>query len=229
MTELKELKTQEHPRMGLHSSDEGAYEQVIKLVNPVINPGATLEVEQFFTGYGNITGAKLGFFPNVDVFVSKDSKVMSHLYEKSPKVYAFGRNEHPFENTGLHISLTGTGIKMEEWKDEKPTLFCDVSGGFTPQIMTETKLDEAPVKYILKTNKKIRPGIYSLDFYFTYHNGSSWKVSTKKAEFKVRNFLERHDVLIGTIAILASVSALVRFAFYPLIVWLIQALKPLLE
>lgn len=227
---MQKLKDQEKPRMGLNASDEGAYEQVIKLVNPVINPGDTLEVEQFFTGYGSITGVKLGFFPNVDVFVSEGSNMISGLYEKSSEEYAFGGHVQPFDNTGLHINLTGSGIKMEAWnEEEKPTLFCDVSDNETPQIMTEMKLENPPVKYVLKTNKKIRPGMYSLEFYFTYHNGTSWKVSTRKAEFKIRNFLERHDVLIGGVAILASVSALVRFALYPWIVWLIETIKPFLE
>ncbi|EJG2254630.1 hypothetical protein OH966_002942 [Vibrio parahaemolyticus] len=230
MEGTKIVKDQHQPRNGVNASDDGAYDQVIKLINPVINPGDVVEVEQYLTGYGNITGAKLGFYPNIDVYEADKSSISYNLKEEHPEFYNFGGIKHQFKNTGVNIGLTGLGLLKEDWAEQQQgTLFFDVSEAEPPQILTEMKLKQSPFKYELKTNSKIRPGIYSLEFYFTYHDGSCWNVSMRKTEFKVRNFFERNDVVIGFIAILASVSALVRLALYPLIIWLIEVLKPLLE
>jgi len=105
------------------------------------------------------------------------------------------------------------GIKGHGWNAD--TQFFDVSSGPIPQIFTETKSVEAPFKYVLKTAKKIKPGMYYLEFVFTYFNGEKWVSSTKNIEFKVQNFLERHAVSIGVLAMVASLSALIRFVFVP--------------
>ena len=73
-----------------------------------------------------------------------------------------------------------------------------------PQILTETKQQEAPIKYHLTTLKNIKPGVYYLDFYFSYFNGDVWRSDCRKVEFKVQNCLERHSVLIGWLALLAT-------------------------
>lgn len=86
-------------------------------------------------------------------------------------------------------------------------------------IFTETKQDEAPFKYVLKTDKKLKPGMYYLEFVFTYFNGARWMTSTKNIEFKVQNFLEKNAISIGVLAILASLSVLTRFVFIPALIW----------
>jgi hypothetical protein len=206
----------EKPRMGAYADSDGSYEQVLRLLTPVVDPGDDVIVEQLFTGYGEIKHAKLTFYPNDDVFFPDKSYILNGLYEKESNLWVFGKDKHKFENTGVTFGFGG--MKTDSW--DESTLFFDVGGDDSLQILTETKQDEAPFKYVLRTKKDLKPGTYSLEYYFTYFNGSSWKSSTRKIDFKVRNFLERHDVLIGSIAIVASISALVRFVVIPLGQWL---------
>lgn len=65
------------------------------------------------------------------------------------------------------------------------------------------------MNFELKTLKNIRPGNYSIDIVFTYFNGVSWCATSNRVSFKVQNFLERHGTLIGWIAVVASILAIV--------------------
>ncbi|MEZ9739850.1 hypothetical protein AB4283_19990 [Vibrio splendidus] len=206
----------EKPRMGAFASSDGSYEQVLRLLTPVVDPGDEVIVEQLFTGYGEIKHAKLTFYPNDDAFFPDKSYILNGLYEKEENLFVFGKDKHKFENTGVTFGFGG--MKADSW--DESTLFFDVGGEESLQILTETKQIEAPFKYVLCTKNNLKPGTYSLEYYFTYFNGTSWKSSTRKIDFKVRNFLERHDVLIGYIAIAASLSALVRFVALPVGKWL---------
>lgn len=82
--------------------------------------------------------------------------------------------------------------------------------------------DDAPFKYELTTKKSIKPGDYSLQFILTYYNGETWKSDSQSVEFKVRNFLERNDVLIGVFALVASIIAIVTVGIIPLINWIFE-------
>lgn len=204
------------PRTGKFAERPGSYEQAIRVLTPVISSGETVEVEQYFTGYGEIKSAKVVFYPSDDFFDSKVSYILNSIKEKTKDVLVFGGNKTRFESTGVTFGLQG--FMKEGW--EESTLFIDTGDGPAPQVLTETKQDEAPFKYVLTTLRTIKPGTYYLEFYFTYFNGEVWKSSSKKIEFRVQNFFERHDVVIGWLALAATISALARFIVVPTVMWL---------
>lgn len=199
------------PRVGKNSDKSGAYQQCIKLITPVIHQGDKVELEHYFTGYGEIDGAKVAFYPSSEIFDDDNSFIINGIKEEGGKILN-GGNSHPFTDTGVIIHMQG--IKKNDWKSS--TQFFDITDGDLPQLYTEIKNEVAPIKYELTTKKSIKPGIYSLEFVFTYFNGSCWISSSKSIEFKVQNFLERYAIQIGMLAGLASLSALVRFAVIPL-------------
>ncbi|MEZ9200673.1 hypothetical protein [Shewanella sp. 10N.286.54.B9] len=204
------------PRKGKFAEKSGSYEQALRIKTPVISPGETIEIEQFFTGYGDIKSAKALFYPSDDVFDKDKSYVLNSIKEKEPGLIVFGGHKKKFDNTGITFSLSG--IQKEGW--EESTLFIDTGEGEPPQILTETKQDEAPFKYHLTTLNNIKPGRYFIEFCFIYYNGESWKSSSKSAEFKIQNFFERNDTFIGWVALAATISALIRFAVIPVGSWL---------
>ena len=204
------------PRKGKFAEKSGSYEQALRVKNPVISPGGTIEVEQYFTGYGDIKSAKAVFYPSDDIFDKDKSYILNSIKEKEPNLIVFGGNKKFFEDTGVTFALAG--IQKDGW--EESTLFIDTGEGEPPQILTETKQDEAPFKYHLTTLKNIKPGSYFLEFCFIYYNGETWKSSSKSIEFKVQNFFERNDRFIGWLALAATASALIRFAIIPVVIWL---------
>jgi hypothetical protein len=205
------------PRTGKFANKAGSYEQAIRVKTPVINPGDPVEIEQYFTGYGEIRSAKAICYPSGDLFNATDSYVLMSLKENEKGLLVFGGDKQPFKDTGITIDLNA-GILHEGWRE--CTLFFDITQGGTPQLLTETKQDEAPFKYHLLTLKKIKPGNYYIEFYLSYFNGEVWKSSSKKVEFKIQNFFERHDVVLGWLALAVTISALVRFTLIPIIQWI---------
>jgi hypothetical protein len=210
------------PRIGKNSEKSGAYEQCIKLITPVIHQGDMVKLEQYFTGYGEIDGVKIAFYPSSEIFEGDSSFIINGIKKEDGKIMN-GGNHHPFTDTGVIMHMQG--IEKSDWKSS--TQFFDVSDGDLPQLYTETKQVVAPFQYDLKTKKSVKPGIYGLEFVFTYFNGSCWVSSTKNVEFKVQNFFERYANQIGILAVLASLSALVRFAVIPLFNELIKIIGKL--
>jgi hypothetical protein len=206
------------PRTGKYSGKFGAYEQALRIKTPVISPGEKIEIEQYFTGYGEIKSAKGVFYPSDDVFDKKKSYVLVGLKEKEKDLFVFGGERKTFTDTGITFSFAG--FIKDGW--DESTLFVDIGEGEPPQILTETKQDNAPFEYHLETNQNIRPGTYFIEFCFTYYNGNVWCSSSKTAEFKVQSFFERHDTLIGLVALAATISALVRFAIIPMASWIME-------
>lgn len=211
----KSIQFGEKPRLGNNAESTGAYEQIIKVVKPVLKPGEFLELEQYFSGYGEINGAKALSFPSTSIFSETESSVISGIKDDSGQIFC-GATEIPFVN-GIIISLLG--IRSDKWKS--PTHFFDVShqkNDGVPVVFTESKSGNyAPVNYKLKTRKNIQPGEYSLDFVFTYHNGEKWVTTSKVVKFKIQNFIERYALLITCFAFIASISAIIRFSILPLI------------
>jgi len=107
-----------------------------------------------------------------------------------------------------------------DWSSEEPpTQFFDwpqnADVDVVPTIATERKLRKAPITYELRTQRNIKPGRYYLEFYFVYNDGKGWKTSTKKVEFTVRNFLERHAVWIGKMALFATGASIAKTFAWP--------------
>lgn len=200
---MLQIALRERPRMGAYAEKDGSYEQVVVIRNAVISPGDKIIIEQLFTGYGKIYRPKISFFPSVDVYDSATSHVRMGLGRQEDGHWRFGEQIIAIESAGLNFSLTG--MSDRRWDDS--TFFFDVTSDIdrTPMILTETRTQYAPVHYELTTKKKIKPGKYTLEFYFTYFNGSSWKTSGKKVDFQVQNFFERNEMAVKWIGIVGAI------------------------
>lgn len=214
MADAPQLALGAQPRQGKYADRTGAYEQAFRVVNPVIDPGEVLTIEQYFTGYGRIHGAKVTCFPSDDVFDSERSEIVSGLKKHGAGI-GFGASTGQPSGTGNIIKLGG--IRMDGW--EENTQFVDLKeGDATPTLLTECKVGGlAPVVYRLRTRRRTKPGTYALEFYFVYYNGDAWHSSARKIEFKVRNLLERYQVVIGFIALFGTIVALARYIVLPLL------------
>lgn len=206
------------PRKAENAEKPGSYKQAFRIITPVIDRGDQIEIEQFFSGYGKIENAKLLFYTSDDFFDSKKSKIYASLGPKDGGI-AFGVHSYEFESTGKHFDLS-SGFRYKKWNDS--SMFFDNSSSEmkAPIISTEMKIREAPFKYSLLTKKSIKPGKYNIQFIFSYFNGEKWYTDSQIVEFKVRNFLERYDVPIGWVALIASSVAITTLAIIPLIKWI---------
>lgn len=216
MTEAH-LSIDSTPRPRPHGADAGSYEQAIRVRRQVLDPGDFLEVEQYFTGYGEITDARFKFFPSTDLFDAKQSTITSGLKQIGSKEFGWGRKTESLatlagttashaDASDLHIELGG--LMLPAWKET--TSFFDMGGA----LATERKIGSAPIQYKLLVRKDVEPGRHYLEFYFTYFDGQKWRTSTgtKKVEFTVRNIFERHQRLIATIGLIGSILGIVRVA-----------------
>lgn len=93
--------------------------------------------------------------------------------------------------------------------------------GFQPQIMTEAVISKAPFEYELVTHDDIKPGKYSLEFHFTYFNGSTWKTSSKKVDFQVQNWFERNEGTVKTVGLILAGIGLAR-ATVDVLAWMLS-------
>ncbi len=212
----KNMEWPEKPRMGKFSEKNGSYEQGFKVSSTVLNPGDSIVIEQYFTGYGNIRRAKTVFFPISDIFDKEKSYVLHSIKIDSSGLHTFGGSKDGIQDTGVSFSLQG--MKNKGW--EESTMFMDIDNGedvefSIPQLMSELKLGEAPFKYHLTTSKNILPGPYSLEFHFIYFNGDAWKSSVKKIDFKVQNFFEQFNKEIFFLGIFFTSMAFIKAWAYP--------------
>jgi hypothetical protein len=197
------------PRMGDFADRPGRYEPAIRVLRPVINPGETLEVELFITGYGEIGRAKLTFYPSPDTFVERDSRLQFNL-EKKEGLIVWAGPHRMFSEVGVVISLSG-GYKDTRWQES--TLFFDCSAASPPQIITETKQINAPFTFSLVTRDHVAPGTYLLQFYLTYFNGTEWCMSSQQASFTIRSLLQRHETAVAVVASLAAAATIIPALF----------------
>lgn len=184
-----------------HHEKIGHYDIAIRLLNPVIKKGDTLNVEIYITGYGQISGAKLVFYPSSDLFQISTSKVSYDIYSKEGKLY-HGNTESFISRNGTTLPLTGGQEPQDD--NELPTIFVDIlDSGY--QISTEVRSGKAPIEFNLHTLKSVKPGQYSLDFYFTYFNGSEWSGSQQSVSFTIQNILQRHENIAASLAAFAAI------------------------
>jgi len=213
-------------RIGKFADKPGNYELVIRLQNPIVDPGDILKLEVFITGYGLIRKEKLVFYPSVDLFDNEKSKIRFGIGRKKdkPNLFIFGTQERKLKDVGITIGGMG-GIKKENWKEY--TIFFDiVDSKEVPQISTETKQECAPVELDLKVSHSARAGIYYLSFNFSYFNGEQWKGSSKEVAFTIRNVLQRNETLAAFLAIFAATATICvgLKTFYPLLKDLIRSI-----
>ena len=88
------------PRNGENAEKAGSYEQCLKVITPVIHPGDIIEIKQYFTGYGEISGAKIAFYPSSEIFDRDNSHIINGIKKENGKI-KYGADSHPFKEIGV--------------------------------------------------------------------------------------------------------------------------------
>ena len=108
------------------------------------------------------------------------------------------------------------GVRTSGWT--RPSSFFDVDNQIPPTIASEMMLNEKPpVQYHLRLKKNAKPGEYNVIFNFTYFNGAEWKSAVARVDYKVRNYVQKHELLttvFGIIAAVATIGSLVATALF---------------
>lgn len=200
------------PRNAPNASKPGAYNLATRVGKTVINPGDEFKIEQYITGYGNITQVKLVCYLSSDIFDEKHTYVIYGMkFNDTTEKYDWGRHQTHLTDPGLTIGLLG--LQCEGWSE--PTMILDAEPP-THRVTTEIKQVTAPLDYTLKTLKTISPGDHYIDFHLTYFNGEKWCISKEKTPFKVRNLFEKHAKKISWLAVLATSTSIIKFAIIPI-------------
>ncbi len=214
---MSNLEGNTKPRSAKNAEKTGAYLLASRVFSNVIDKEDILEFEQYVTGYGEIRSPKLQCYFSPDVFDSKQSEII-HSFKANGPIPTWGGISRPIRDPGFTCFISG--FPFDSLGEDEDTSFIDVAffgieGGPT-SIMTERQLENAPFHYKLKTKKEVKPGNYSIDFYFTYFNGERWICIKESVDFKVRNYFEKHARPTTIVAIVASTLTIYRFGIAPL-------------
>jgi hypothetical protein len=205
---------------GRYALAPGAYDLAIRALKPVINPGETVTLEVYITGYGIITGPKLSLTLPSRSVDTNESKIL-HGFKHPPEGQTvsmseveYGHTESAMSEVGFNIQLAGisgyiatdgTDINYGEY-----TMFWDAiipDHGGTPTIASEMKRGEAPVYVRIKTTKAIAPGNHNLLFHFTYFDGERWQITNRSVSLFVRNWFQRNHGITWTLGVVVALFA----------------------
>jgi hypothetical protein len=199
------------PQNAANASKPGAYELALRVARGEVAPGGSVEVEVFITGYGDLQGAKLVFFPPPYFVDAKHSKWRYDMGELPDGRAVFGTTEQSFiGDVGAILDLSSGGLIAPGWNF--PSLFFDLTDNPTAAarihpIVTEFRQERAPVEFTLKIHKKVPKGSHDLRFYLTYFNGQEWKTDSKSIAVSVPNWFKRNEGLTWTIGALSFIAA----------------------
>lgn len=216
-------KDKKFPREGIHADSPGAYGLAIRLTNTVINPGDLLEGELFISGYGNISLSKLVFYPSPNLIDTNEnaSYILTGLGDNNDNKAKWGNERISISHSGVALDLSESGLSLRNW--ERATPYFDTDTHPLPTIATERKLaGSAPMHLFLKTKKDALPGVYSLQFLYTYYDSQQWQNCLYEIQFTLRNFYQRHEIkvwLLGAFA--ALISTIV--AIYTIVGWFLPS------
>jgi len=207
------------PRSGPHSDAPGHFELVLRVLNPEIDPGETLEIEGYVTGYGQIQASKLFILPP-PAFLEADGSTFQHSLgfnregkEGEPPIKFGAVTSQADTEAGV---LTFLGIQHKSWSESSYFVDIDVfqseHAAVLPSatIITEMRLVQAPLVYRFKTRDGVAPGQHHLQFVLTYFDGQRWRASRQSPSVKVSSWLERNQTwltVVGTILTLAGLGA----------------------
>ncbi|MBJ2182826.1 hypothetical protein JC795_32130 [Pseudomonas veronii] len=204
------------PRKGPNAEAKGSYQIATRIGRTSLNPGETLDFEQFITGYGEIRSAKIACYISSEIFNKETSHVTSSLYEREnangENDILWGSEQHNISDIGYTLNLSG--IQLRGWKER--TLFIDVDDS-TNRVLTEVKLEKAPFEFKLTTLASASPGMHYLDFYLIYFNGSEWVSQKERVAFKINNKFEKNSDMLSMLAALALTVTIIKDGISPVV------------
>lgn len=228
------------PRIGRNGDLTGRYELVARVHNSISQPGGTIYIEIFISGYGRIDNSKLAFYPPIDNLLLETSQVSGGLKkDKDTGILTWSGDPQTISNTGFVLQLNN----IKNLKNQDVTTFFDaryagIENDGVPRLVTESALGvntqkglpsefQAPIVLRLDITKKAKPGTYYTSIVFTYFNGESWQISSIQPSFTLRTLFQRNEgciAVLGIIAALGSGSGLIPY-IKGLYYWIISCLK----
>jgi hypothetical protein len=145
-------------RNALNGDRPGSYQIATRAGKSTLNPGETLNFEQYITGYGNILTAKVQAYISTDAFDMKDSYILHSLtQEKVGNGIKLGWGNSKMHPTDTGFTLVMAGMQLSE--DHESTMIFDVPGyPGTPLLVCEPNSTTRRSSTHLKQTKKLVPG-----------------------------------------------------------------------
>lgn len=196
------VESRDDPRVGINADNPGTYFLAIQNLTKTISKGKELRFQALFTGGGHIDHPKILLTPSEIVFEAERSIIRNNLSIVDDDSFETAASNNNFDPKGCSILLQ-RGHEHDEW--ELSTYFFDlnpprkigeIAGSISTPVAPDRKLTSSPFTFELKSNKRTRPGRYTLDIQFTYFNGREWKSDSKVVQFRVLNFFGKYIGLI---------------------------------
>lgn len=171
----------------------------------ITDPGKTVNVDIYISGFGNIKNNKIRvFFPD-DLLNPEDPGVIGTTircvsYDNKTKIPSF------FD---INVTLSDIVINLQECNFMHSTTYEEFQ---TPLIMSERKIFEKPPIYLsMNIAKNATPGDREVEIVFTYTDGIKWYQDKEKITIHVNNQVEENRqtlfILLALIGILLSFSS----------------------
>ena len=191
------------PRQHKNATSPGAYLLASQVFSNVFDPNDKIQFNQFITGYGEISSAKLQCYVSGDIVDGKKS-IMTHGLKRGEDGRFYWGRENTVVPSG-EFSIVFGGIQHDEWPES--SAFFDLPDDH--RIATESSIaGTPPINYSFQLRKNIKPGDYKIDFFFTYFNGEKWVCIKEPVPFKVRTIFEKYSVHFATFGVVCTITGL---------------------
>lgn len=188
-----------------NSEYPGDYCLAASVSNSVLKPEDVLEIELFITGYGVIKNPKVTSFSNNVLFDAEHCAAIHSMKELPNGRCAFGNITQPIRGPD-NFSLMLHGISFD--KGITNSYIVDIANEEPGLLNTEYRFENAPITFKLKINKGAIPGLYGVEFYFTYFSGAAWICKKTHVSVKVMSFLEIHAEKLTWLGVCTAVVSM---------------------
>lgn len=196
----------------------GSYRLASRVSETSINPGETLKIEQYITGYGPVNLFKIQGYISDEVFDPSSSYVfhspIGTLNADKTTDFKWGAQKSPI--TGQNFQMMMGALDVDGTQHQ----FMFDTGPDRTHIFTEVPAGgRAPFEYQLKTKRSARPGAHYISFYTTFNDGYNWVCQEEKVHFKINNKFEQYSTPLSILAALALIVTIIHDGFWPIGEW----------
>lgn len=202
------------PRNMQDADSPGHYELVTQLDKGEIDPGDSVTLSIFISGYGNIGESKLVIekLPAIfDIGSSYTLAINFELVGKDKDGRDVGKVVYQRAGIPAPFVITLGGVKVRGWPrstyyvDEEPTSHGALN------ILTESTFPQAPFSVHFQTDRKIEPGAYNFAVIYTYFDGKEWVGEQQTINFKVKSYVERNNTWFTILGLVLAFIAVLPF------------------
>jgi hypothetical protein len=195
----------------------GCYRTASRMHEGTINPGETLRISQYITGYGKSEGLKIQAYISDQIF-DKEKSYVTHsltgsIAGEGKMDFSWGAEKSIISSHNFKLMLGG--IKVD---NAKHSYMFDIQEGATYTMTEQDAGDKAPFEYRLKTNANARPGSHYVSFYLTYFDGACWNCQEEKVTFTINNKFEEYNTILSWLAAAALIVTILHDGLYPVLV-----------